>query len=145
MKIRPVHIEPPAISPAPSPGLSLLLDGEKMRDKLIIGGVCVLRTSPSTRPRKCAAPAGFLCLRCKLASLGLVRRQWRGDALRKPGFPALVFDTYAVDCAVKPGNDTGRVWPNPCYFPSASARTTCKRAELSNWFTVGSPVFGSSM
>jgi len=52
------------------------------------------------RPRKCAAPAGFLCLRCKLASLGLVRPQWRGDALRKPGFPALVFDhakdTYAT-------------------------------------------------
>src|SRR5260370_38653147 len=96
MKIRPVHIEPPAISPAPWPGLSLLLDGEKMRGKLIIGAY-ILRTPPSTRPRKCAAPAGFLCPRCNLASLAVVRRQWRGDAVRRLGFPALVFD---------PANDT---------------------------------------
>src|SRR5437660_2604629 len=109
MKIRPVHIGPPAISPAPWPGLSVLLDGEKMRGKLIIESVCPPDASKypppqvpapaSTRPRKCAAPAGFLCLRCELASLGLVRPQWRDDALRKPGFPALVFDhakdTYA--------------------------------------------------
>src|SRR5215813_3771697 len=74
MKIRPVHIEPPAISPAAWPGLSLLLDGEKMGGKLSIGGVYVFRTPPSTRPRKCVAPAGFLCRRSKLASLGFVRR-----------------------------------------------------------------------
>ena len=45
----------------------------------------------------CACVASWLRFASlRFASLGLVRRQWRGDALRKPGFPALVFDTYAV-------------------------------------------------
>jgi hypothetical protein len=41
------------------------------------------------------------------------------------------------------GTPTGATL-NPAYFPDASARTSSMRAELSNWFTVGRPVLGSS-
>ena len=39
---------------------------------------------------------------------------------------------------------TIRIAETMYYFRKASTATICMRAELSNWFTVGRPVLGSS-
>jgi hypothetical protein len=51
-------------------------------------------------------------------------------------------DGPAVErAATSPAMTVSREWN---YFCKASTATICMRAELSNWFTVGRPVLGSS-
>src|SRR5215467_12398007 len=61
MKIRAVHVEPPAISAAPWPGLSLFLDGGDKRGKLTKGGARVLRPNASKYPPASAQRLRVFC------------------------------------------------------------------------------------
>src|SRR5215468_7698205 len=69
MRIGAVHIEPPALSHALWPGLSLFLDGERMCGNFIKSGPCVLRTPSITRP----ASAQRLRVFCVCAALPALR------------------------------------------------------------------------